>query len=266
MNKEHELYLRVPIEMRRALEREPFDAIDAQNREFLAGLDNPNFVRSTKMDPTRNSAERHIHDADEIIAIYPQGEFCRDTACASVESTKLLLDRLAAEYPPKIIKPLTQAFYSHFQLWFNDIVKSVPSNRFVKELFDSEARLLTAIATFNVEMTDYDLKRTRNRKTSAYTPRSRAAEDELTQDDVAADFNVSRLTVLRWESGQQNPWGYYKELRLNPDLRGAYALLVAAAKAYNQAKADAKAKGIRFRLSFVRFNEAFLNHNKNFAP
>lgn len=262
------LYWAIPFAYREAGEREPFDRIDAQNKEILAGLDDPTYLRSSKMDPTMNSAETYIHKADEIIAMYRQGEFPRELAKASVESTKALLARLEKEYSPSIVKPLTQAFNSHFQLWYNEVLKIVPESRFVKELFDSEHKLIDKIEAFNVAMTSEDVKK---REKTAHavghsTPisRDRASDGDLTQDDVAADFGVTRQTVANWERGKKkNPWGYYKELRLNSDLRGAYNLLAGSAKAYNRAKAEARRRGVRFRTSFVAFNELYLKHSNS---
>lgn len=153
------LYWAIPFAYREAGEREPFDLIDAQNKEILAGLDDPSYLRSSKMDPTMNSAETYIHKADEIIAMYRQGEFPRELAKASVESTRELLARLEKEYSPSIVKPLTQAFNSHFQLWYNEVLKIVPESRFVKELFDSEHKLVDKIEAFNVAMTAEDMKK-----------------------------------------------------------------------------------------------------------
>lgn len=93
--------------------------------------------------------------------------------------------------------------------------------------------------------------------------------DELSQDQAAKDFCVSRKTIVLWEKqlsddgtkGKSNRYGYYKDLRTNPDLRGAYDLLSKSAKAYEAYKEKQKKDGKR-TVNFVRFNEAYLEHNQ----
>ena len=60
---------------------------------------------------------------------------------------------------------------------------------------------------------------------------------------------------------KSNKFGYYKDLRLNKDLRDAYNILAQAAKMYREAQAKAKKAGVRFRVSFERFNEQYAKHN-----
>ena len=92
---------------------------------------------------------------------------------------------------------------------------------------------------------------------------------ELRQEDVAEVFGVSRQTVARWESSQtedgpgnaSNPWGYYRSLRTNPELRGAFEMLSNQAKAYRSAKEGARMSGGRFRMTFVRFKEEWHRHS-----
>lgn len=87
---------------------------------------------------------------------------------------------------------------------------------------------------------------------------------ELTQEMVANDFGVSRKTVNKWEANQtidgsdnkSNKFGYYKALRTNPDLRGAYDQLVQIVKVFNQEAQKAKKAGRR-SITFVAFNEAY---------
>ena len=91
---------------------------------------------------------------------------------------------------------------------------------------------------------------------------------ELRQDDVAAVFGVSRQTVVRWEKAQtvdgpdnaSNPWGYYRSLRTNPELRDSFELLSRQAKSYLSAKETAIRQGRRFRMTFVRFKEDWHKH------
>lgn len=87
---------------------------------------------------------------------------------------------------------------------------------------------------------------------------------ELTQEMVANDFGVSRKTVNKWEANQtidgpdnkSNKFGYYKALRTNPDLRGAYDQLVQIVKVFNREAQKAKNAGRR-SITFVAFNEAY---------
>jgi len=110
------------------------------------------------------------------------------------------------------------------------------------------------------------------RRRSARTVKKRMAKrklGELTQEDVAKVFDVSRHTVIRWEREQtedgsgntSNPWGYYKSLRTNLELRDAFEMLSNQAKAYIDAKDKAKKQGKRFRMTFERFKEVWLSHN-----
>ena len=98
---------------------------------------------------------------------------------------------------------------------------------------------------------------------------AKGVEGALTQEDVARDFGVSRQTVIKWEENEtengpynkSNKFGYYTALRLDPNLRGAYNELVQAVKMYRNAQRDAKKAGVRFRISFERFNEQYAKHN-----
>lgn len=92
-------------------------------------------------------------------------------------------------------------------------------------------------------------------------PRTRAKDGELRQEDVAKDFHTTRKTVLGWENGKNNPWGYYKELRTDPNLRSAYQMLVNQVKHYFKTKETAEKSGKRFRYTFVQFQEKLLSHN-----
>ena len=92
---------------------------------------------------------------------------------------------------------------------------------------------------------------------------------ELRQEDVAEVFGVTRQTVARWEALQtedgpgntSNPWGYYRSLRLNPELKGAFEILSNQAKSYLSAKVAARKKGVRFRITFVTFRDDWLARN-----
>ena len=112
-------------------------------------------------------------------------------------------------------------------------------------------------------------ERTRHEIIKRLLPKSKTRErgGEITQEQVARDFGVSRSTVNRWEINQtangpenkSNKYGYYKELRTNPDLRGAYYELVNCVKRYQAEKRKADKLGIRF-VTFVRFHEEWLTH------
>lgn len=112
-----------------------------------------------------------------------------------------------------------------------------------------------------------------SRKNHNATPkphRSKRPKSALTQEHVAKDFGVTRKTIIEWERNQtedapgntSNDYGYYKSLRTNIDLRGAYDQLVASVKNFNKARALAKQNGTRFAMTFVTFNEKYLAHNQ----
>ena len=98
----------------------------------------------------------------------------------------------------------------------------------------------------------------------------RAKPGELSQNDVARAFGVSRQTVTRWEARQtkdgpdntSNPWGYYRSLRTNPELRGAFETLSNQVKMYASAKEAMEKKGKRFRITFVSFGEEWIKRAK----
>ena len=97
--------------------------------------------------------------------------------------------------------------------------------------------------------------------------KTRERNGEITQEQVARDFGINRKTVNRWEIRQtangpenkSNKYGHYKELRTNPDLRGAYYELVNCVKRYQAEKRKADRLGIRF-VTFVRFHEEWITH------
>lgn len=100
-------------------------------------------------------------------------------------------------------------------------------------------------------------------------PRVKHVQGELSQEDVARVFGVTRQTVIRWEKEQtkddssntSNPWGYYKSLRTNQELRDAFEMLSNQAKAYIAIRDEAKNKGKRFRMTFESFKEDWHRHN-----
>ena len=106
--------------------------------------------------------------------------------------------------------------------------------------------------------------RPRPQKCRARRPRP----GELRQEDVAEVFGVSRQTVARWEASQtedgpgnaSNPWGYYRSLRTNQELRGSFEMLSNQAKAYRSARERARMLGRRFRMTFVTFKEEWYKH------
>ena len=127
--------------------------------------------------------------------------------------------------------------------------------------FDAEAEIIGTIRA--------EHERTRHEIIKRLLPKSKTRErgGEITQEQVARDFGVSRSTVNRWEVNQtasgpenkSNKYGYYRELRTNPDLRGAYYELVNCVKRYQAEKRKADKLGIRF-VTFVRFREEWLTH------
>ena len=112
-------------------------------------------------------------------------------------------------------------------------------------------------------------ERTRRDIVKWFMPRFKSRErgDEITQEQVARDLGVSRKTVNRWEMRQtangpdnkSNKFGYYKELRTNPDLRGAYHELANCVRRYHTESRKASKTGHRF-VTFVRFHEEWLKH------
>ena len=95
----------------------------------------------------------------------------------------------------------------------------------------------------------------------------RKRADELSQEQVARDFGITRMAVYRWEKHQtadgpdntSNKFGYYRGLRTNPELRGAYAALVQCARHYHSERQKAIRAGRRF-VTFTRFREEWLKH------
>ena len=120
-----------------------------------------------------------------------------------------------------------------------------------------------------IETIKAEHERTRHEIIKRLLPKSKTRErgGEITQEQVARDFGVSRATVNRWEINQtangpenkSNKYGHYKELRTNPDLRGAYCELVNCVKRYQAETRKADKLGIRF-VTFVRFHEEWLTH------
>lgn len=143
-------YWRIPEAIRFTWGRIPFDQIAAQNREFIAGLDDPTFDRGTRMDATRNNATIYLQDATEFVCIYPQGSFPVHLAKEMVETSLELLKRLSKDYPPAVIKPLEHAYNRYFGCWFGPNIQRVPKELFAKHLFDSLHNMLKAIDDFNV--------------------------------------------------------------------------------------------------------------------
>ena len=100
--------------------------------------------------------------------------------------------------------------------------------------------------------------------------RQRPQIGELSQNDVARAFGVSRQTVSRWEAKQtedgqgntSNPWGYYRSLRTNPELRGAFEMLSNQVKMYASAREEAERQRKRFRITFETFKEEWHRHSK----
>lgn len=120
-----------------------------------------------------------------------------------------------------------------------------------------------------IETIKAEHERTRHEIIKRLLPKSKTRErgGEITQEQVARDFGISRKTVNRWEilqtangpENKSNKYNYYKELRTNPDLRGAYYELVNCVKRYQTERQKAAKAGRRF-VTFVRFHEEWLKH------
>ena len=101
-------------------------------------------------------------------------------------------------------------------------------------------------------------------------PTVRSSGEEISQEQVAKDFGVTRQAVIRWEQKQtvdgpgnkSNKYGYYRALRLDPNLRGAYELLVLAVQHYRRVKAEyEETHARRFSVRFCAFYEEWIKHN-----
>ena len=108
-----------------------------------------------------------------------------------------------------------------------------------------------------------------------HTVRAKSAKrsrDEISQACAARDFGVSRSTIYRWEKNQtvdgpantSNEIGYYRSLRTNPELRGAYQELANSYRAYRDAQKRAALRGQRF-VRFVHYREEWLKHNLQYG-
>ena len=146
-------------------------------------------------------------------------------------------------------------------------VGSPPANNaesIVRELNTAISNLSTAMRKELASPSSPKTGSVRKKKLTA-----KGVDGGLSQEDVARDFGVTRQTVAHWEEDENenrpdtksNKFGYYKDLRLNKDLRDAYNILAQAAKMYREAQAKAKKAGVRFRVSFERFNEKYAKHN-----
>ena len=129
----------------------------------------------------------------------------------------------------------------------------------------------TSLSALSEEVRDApESKAKKDRKPKKQT--AKRVPGTLTQERVARDFGVTRQTISTWEKNQtvdgpenkSNPYRYYRSLRLNTDLRGAYDELVMQVKRYLKAKATAEQKGGRFQFTFVQFNESLAEHNKRY--
>lgn len=134
-------------------------------------------------------------------------------------------------------------------------------------------RELSLIDDATAEMKREDAKRAKAVKAKTTRQKkkltAKGVDGALTQEDVAKDFGVKRQTVINWEKketengpyNKSNKFGYYSALRLDPNLRGAYNELVQRVKLFRKTQRDAREAGVRFRVSFVRFNEEYAKHN-----
>ena len=218
-------YWCIPEEIRFAWARIPFDCITAQNRKFIAGLDDPTFDRGTQMDATRNNATMYIQDATEFICIYPQGSFPMQLADEMVETSRELLRCLARDYPPAVLRPLEHAYNRYFGCWYGANIQRVPEELFAKRLFESMNNMLEAIDTFNVYVATNPVPKTspsgspakasRAYKTRANISFKRAAElsgftdrtiKNLEKDPKNSGYpgrNVPEHAFLAWALGYQ---------------------------------------------------------------
>lgn len=258
-----------------ALQNHGLYRVSRKVRAFYRGesavLPKPKHHLERALNPKINGADAIIDEFAEALKLYLPDEIPRQPLRVAYESTRKLIERgLESVHRDKCLNKM-MTILSDMKLYFtHPKPDTTPEDyRFWVEHF----RKLWKQGCYANSDVFYDytteaLNRRENVATSVAAPtlshsrKTRAANGALTQDDVAADFEVTRQTVLRWERGRKNPWGYYAELRLNPDLRGAYTLLVNSAKTYNRLKREAAVHNTRFRLSFVTFNEQYLKHNQ----
>ena len=145
-----------------------------------------------------------------------------------------------------------------------DILYELPSS-YTKGEIDE---LITAYETKAAKLVERDHNE-HKKGCKKVSPKPKNILGGLSQEDVAKVFGVTRQTVIRWEKEQtedgpnntSNPWGYYRSLRTNPELRAAFEILSNQAKAYISAKEKAKNQGQRFKMTFERFKEDWHKHN-----
>ena len=180
----------------------------------------------------------------------PWRRFAYDLLFAAIKANQYLLQ--LRQVPAALLRPLRSLVRLH-STEDRERTTKVPNGKL--ELLSQTIR--------------HEHERTRREIIKRLLPKFKARErgSEITQEQVARDFGVSRSTVNRWEINQtangpenkSNKYGYYKELRTNPDLRGAYYELVNCVKRYQAEKRKADKLGIRF-VTFVRFHEEWLKH------
>ena len=131
---------------------EPFDTMARQNLELIRDIAGPDFSGDTRLDPTLNGALAHIHRADEVIVLFRQGAFPLARAERFVSTTRQLLALCRKRYGVAAVKPMEQAFFTHFALWHYEGSPLHPPELFAKKLFAAEEQLLAAICTANVQI------------------------------------------------------------------------------------------------------------------
>jgi len=246
-----------------------FGAIDEHNRMLLTEIASPDFDGDLKLDPTMNNAQPMIHLANEAVVLFPQGAFPLELAKPCIDSTDRLLAACRKRYGTPLVKAMEQAFHKMENLWYYRGAPLHPPELFVGKVFKAEQVLIDAICNFNVAIVSAQA----SQSAASAKPKARRPRTSLTQQQVADDFGISRKQLIRWETMQttdgpdntSNPYGYYKSLRTNPELRSAYDLLAECVRTYRKLSEANHLKGKR-AISFVTFNEKFRQHSRGLSP
>lgn len=234
-----------------------------QDRDLLSAIALPGFVGSVQLDNTRNNAIYLITDFFDILMHIPYGMVQTEDANKLVALNDQLLDAIELRYGcrDEVVR-CRQAFGNSKGVWrIRNPYHQIPPEEYCRKLEKCRDDIFTALNALNVKIYLLEAKGVQTAKKRPKT-RHRAKAGELTQEDVARDFGVMRQRVNAWESGEENVWGYRKELRTDPNLRDAYEMLVNMVKMYNRAKQSAKEQGKRFRVTFVRFRDEWIRCQK----
>jgi len=243
--------------------------IAGQNRALLARLPEADFNPGLELDNTRNNAAYTLTDFFGVLKLFPYGEVPFRLADEALSTTDELIAAIKKRYPAENIRFLAHAvgiaFRRSKRIWR---IRKPPAPMsqpdYAAALDECLEEILDALDDLNAALDSMaSVAPPRARKTAAV----HRPKDALTQSQVAHDLGVDRQTIVRWEKLQtvdgpdngSNPYGYYKSLRTDAGLRGAYGLLVRCVRHYLRVREEAKRRnGATIR--FVSFKEAWLKH------